>query len=345
MLLHQIRGPLAGALVACALGMALAALGSAGPANAAPATTQSDAAINASLDALAKSLAASLGDADLRSTIHNAVEKRFDGDEDALWSSLASVPTFSSKVAGRSQSGAAAADLAAKLPQLQIAVPVHFDSWDPATYRPLVAYFPQGVDDTKVKTLTAYDAAGRAVQVDAQQGPQQPLIVVGLNERTDEAGKLLPAYAPAAGKDQTAQSSSQAVTAAASTYSVDITKVALIDDKEPSTLGDAEIAMRAKSKGCSGTDYSATNWESVNNSGDQWYGSRNLGLTQCDVVFYWWEDDGGAFDFTLSYGGFSLGTKMDNSDDLIGGKQLPYSSFAGSTNRTDEWPALTMRTQ
>jgi hypothetical protein len=333
-----------------ALGMALACQGFAGQASAARPSQdiagQSDADINLSLDLLARSLAAAVGgDADLRSAIHNAVSKRFDGDEEALWSSLTVVPEFSATVSGRSQSGATIAGLAAKMPRLQIAVPVNFDSWDPVMYRPLVAYVPEGVDDTKLKSVTAYDAAGHAVQVDAQAGPTQPLIVLGLNERTDEQGKVLPSYAPSARTQQTARSSLTA--AAATTYSVDIQIVHLIDDKEPAIKGDAEIAMRAKSRGCSGTDYQATNWETLNNSDDWWAPGpvRNLGLTTCDVVFSWWEDDGGSFDFTLSYGGFSLGTQMDDGDDLIGGKQLPYSSFQGGTNQPDGWPALTMWTQ
>ena len=92
-----------------------------------------------------------------------------------------------------------------------------------------------------------------------------------------------------------------------------------------------KIAMKARSRGCSGVEYTATNWENLNNSDDFWApgGTRNLGLTTCDVVFYWWEDDGGAADFTLGYGGFSLGVKMDNSDDLFGGKQVPHSTFRG----------------
>ena len=49
------------------------------------------------------------------------------------------------------------------------------------------------------------------------------------------------------------------------------------------------------------------------------------------------------------HGGFSLGVGLDHSDDLIGGKQVPYSSFQGDgasgTMRMDEWPALRQWTE
>jgi len=68
--------------------------------------------------------------------------------------------------------------------------------------------------------------------------------------------------------------------------------------------------MKAKSRGCS--NYEDHDWSNMDNSGDVWgpAGGRNLGSTTCDVVFAWWEDDGGAFDYTLSYNSFSLGVAM-----------------------------------
>ncbi len=317
-----------------------------GQANAAPAPKAgdlTDAEINRSLDFLAKRLAAATDGADLRKTIQGAVGKRFDGDEEALWSSLAVDPAFSRRVAGSSQSPDVIVRAAAKMPRLQIAVPVHFDSWDPATYAPLVGYFPEGVDDTQVKTITAYDAAGNAVPLDAQVAPKRPVIVLGLNERTDEQGRLLEQSVTSSPTTQTAEYS-----AASGNYKVDVVKVHLINDNESWALGDAEISMKARSRGCSGVEYSDTNWSNLNHDDDWWNTGtpRNVGYSGCDVVFYWWEDDGGSFDFTLGYKDFSLGVKMDNSDDLIGGVQVLHSTFEGSSSTmTGDWSALDMWTQ
>jgi hypothetical protein len=310
---------------------------------AAPAVL-SDTDINSSLAATAKLFAAAVAKEDFRHTLHDSVAARFDGDTDVLVKALAQKPGARSalaNVAARQQVTAtvdaqkSVDRLATGIPRLQVAVPANFDQWNPAAYTPLVAYMPEGVDDTKLKTITAYDAAGRSFQLDAQVAPKQPVVVVGLNERTDDSGNLLES------KQQFAASATAlAEAAAASSYEVRMAEVVLLDDKEPWAKGDAEIRLKAKSRGCSGVDYQDTNWSGLDNDGDEWTGTRYLGSTKCDVVFYWWEDDGNNFDFTLGYGGYSLGVQMDDSDDLIGGIQLPHSTFKGSSQRMDEWSAL-----
>ena len=119
-----------------------------------------------------------------------------------------------------------------------------------------------------------------------------------------------------------------------------VNEVVLLDDKEPWSKGDAEIALRAKSKGCSGVLYWETNWAELNNTGDEWTGVSNLGSTKCDVVFYWWEDDGSGFDFEAAYGDYQLGVKMDDDDDVIGKVQHSHGSFKGSTQNRQDWGSL-----
>jgi len=331
-----------------ALTLSTSAIVAASSAVAAPPVQTSnltDAQVNRSLDKLAKKLAAGVGRPDVRSSIHASVKKRFDGDTEALWSSLAKDSTFADKVVGKGRGSDDLTATAAKIPRLQVAVPAHFESWSPSTYAPLVAYFPEGVDDTTVETITAYDAAGQAVELDAQVEPERPVIVVGLNERTDDDGDLVTSQAVSTAALDITQSSVTA--AAAAKYSVDIVVVELEEDKEPWAKGDAEISMRAKSRGCSGTNFEDGDWKNLNNNGDVWApaGGRNLGSTTCDVVFAWWEDDGGAFDYTLSYDKFSLGIAMDDSDDMIGKKQLSHGSFKGGTMSETQWSALEMWTE
>lgn len=305
--------------------------------------------INRSLDALAKSFARSVDDPQVRQSIHDAVAERFDGDTNALWKTLAnesgvrgalSVSYSKEEAVSTRDAQEAIDDLVSNIPRLQVAVPANFESWDPAAFTPLVAYMPAGVDDTTLKTVTAYDSAGNATELDAQVPPKVPVIVLGQNERTDDEGQLLQTQVRSATKTP----AGAAAAAAAASYEVRMVQVFLKDNKEPWTSGTAEIAMKAKSRGCSGTNYSDTNWSGLNSNLDIWGGPRYLGNTTCDVVFYWWEDDGGSFDFTLGYNGFGLGVQMDNSDDLIGGIQLPHSYFNGGTNDLSEWSALAMWT-
>ncbi|WP_162602284.1 DUF3103 family protein [Nocardioides daejeonensis] len=295
-----------------------------------------DVEVNRSLEHLARRLATAVEDREIRDSIYRTAGQRFDGDANVLLSTLMRDSNFSEKIAESREARAELVSMAAAIPRLQVAIPEHFDSWNPATYIPLVAFFPEGVDDTTLKTITAYDSTGKAVRLDAQATPKHPVIVVGLNERVGDGEGIGAWPTPSPDGEVPLQAT------AAAKYSVDIVLVELIDDKEPWAKGDAEISMRAKSKGCSGTNYQDYNWEHLNDSGDDWApeGGRNLGTTRCDVVFYWWEDDGGSFDYTLSYGGFGLDVHMDDSDDLIGGKLIKHSSFKGGTMEADTWSAL-----
>jgi hypothetical protein len=317
-----------------------------GSAVAAPAggsANQSDARVNKSLDSLAKLFARAVADQQTRQSIHAAVAKRFDGDTEVLYKTLSTTSGVRSGLAaaysrGRTaQSGDAlsAVDrLAADVPRFQVAVPAKFDSWDPASYTPLVAYMPTGVEDTTLKTVTAYDANGKSYALDAQVAPDRPVIVLGLNERTDDSGRLLRPQAIAPSRQTTATTSGQVSTLAATQYVVRMAKVHLIHDNEPWAKGSAEISLRAQACGLSYTDI---DWSSLNDDEDWWYGPRELGTATCAVTFYWWEDDGNSWDFTLSYGGASLGVHMDDGDDLIGGIKLDLATFEGGTNKMSAW--------
>lgn len=307
--------------------------------SAAGASAASDARVNNSLAAMARLFAGAVADENIRRQIHAGVAQRFDGDANVLYQELAkssdvrrSLATAYSRGQGAEHSEALSAvdRMAHGIPRFQVAVPVKFDSWNPADYTPLVAYMPVGVEDTTLKTITAYDAAGRAHVLDAQVEPAQPVIVLGLNERTDNSGALLQ-------EEQDEASSDQMMTAASSAYAVRMVKVKVINDNEPWPRGDAEISLRAKGCGLAYTDH---NWSSLNHDEDWWYGPRWLGQTSCYGIFYWWEDDGGDWDFTLSYKGISLQVHMDDGDDRIGGVKLLHGKFGGGTNNKVEWSDL-----
>jgi hypothetical protein len=306
-------------------------------------TSQSDARINKSLDSLAKLFARAMTDAKTRQSIHAAVAKRFDGDTDVLYKALATTSDVRRGLATAYSHGGTASSsdalsavdrLAGDIPRFQVAVPANFDSWDAASYTPLVAYMPAGVEDTTLKTVTAYDAKGKAYALDAQVAPTRPVVVLGLNERTDDAGQLLHPEAVSPSPRTTATTSGQL---ALTSYQVRMVKVHLINDNEPWTKGSAEISLRAQ--GC-GLSYTDIDWSSLNNDEDWWYGPRELGTACGSVIFKWWEDDGSSWDFTLSYDGVSLGVHMDDGDDIIGGIRLDYSSFEGGTNKLSQWSDL-----
>lgn len=315
-----------------------------GAAHAEPASDEiapSEAVINQSLDSMAKLVAGAVTDDQFRQEIYDGAAKQFDGDTNVLWETLADEPgvqstlatTYNLEGSARSLDATSAIEsVASEIPRFQVAVPAKFDEWDPAKYTPLVAYMPQGVDDTTLETVTAYDASGTAYELDAQVEPANPVIVLGVNERTDENGNLLENVQEA--------ESTPGFTTLATKYQVRMVKVNLLDDKEPWTRGAAEINLRAKSK-CGDLAYSDYNWVSLDDNDDWWYGPRVLGTSGCDVVFYWWEDDGsGGTEVSISFKGVSLGIKLSEGDDRIGGAQIAHSWFSGGSNNKTEWSAL-----
>lgn len=304
---------------------------------ASPSVSISDLEVNNTLNLLARELATAVANPETRMALHSAVNKRFDGDSNALWRTVSTSPDFV-KAAAKSR-GSSIFSEAERIPRLQVAIPEHFDTWNPQEFTPLVAVFPEGVDDTTIKTITAYDSAGNTLQLDAQVAPNQPVIVLNLNERVNDNGELIQ---PQFSTLPPSEEGSNTVLAAAAKYDVHMAVVELIDDKEPWAKGAAEISMKAMSRGCSGVDYSDTNWSGLDNSGDSWgpLSPRKLGSTTCDVVFSWWEDDGVEFDFTLQFNGFGLGVRMSDADDLIGGAQLSHASFSGSSMSETTWTAL-----
>lgn len=303
----------------------------------------SGAQINQTLDEVARALASAVKSAPLRHALHDEVAKRFDGDEEALWSTLSDEPAFARPVARASSRGETSyrqarqqvTELGSELPQLQVAIPVRFREWDPATEQPLVAYFPQGVDDLSLKTITAYDASGTAVQLNAQIAPTQPVIVVGLNERTDATGQLVKGYNKGARGTvpTTARRANDLV-------AVNMETVWLFADQEPWALGDAEISLAAKSAGCAAVNYLEPDYPGLNHDGDVSISVKYLGSTRCQVNFAWWEDDGSAWNFELYVLGTGFGIGMDNDDDMMGKVGLPYSAFVGASGDRFTWSAL-----
>ena len=74
---------------------------------------------------------------------------------------------------------------------------MHAEDWNPEEYVPVVAFLPEDYCDATVTEIPGYDAAEiRVDRCDKYSG--NPVIVVGLCERTDANGELLDGYNPEA---------------------------------------------------------------------------------------------------------------------------------------------------
>lgn len=145
---------------------------------------------------------------DFRSLIKDEVMKQFDGDYDLLvktafdktvaashdmitknnHNDIISVKEmlahYCSVADMQTKSSVAFLDeLVDKYPELQISVPVHAEEWDPETYVPSIAIVPYDFCEFETKTVPGINADGEFIEIDAINPPEEPVIVVSLNER------------------------------------------------------------------------------------------------------------------------------------------------------------------
>jgi hypothetical protein len=156
----------------------------------------------------AKILAISTEDADMRSFIKETSLKKFDGDNNFLFvqaeneylnpqtKSISS--TFKDRLREKSQVLTKSSEnevdfdklieaIKTKYPLLQIAVPDIYEAstlnWNTGEYKPLIAFLPEDFNETTTKYITAFDIEGKEYELDTQNPPENPVIVISENER------------------------------------------------------------------------------------------------------------------------------------------------------------------
>ncbi len=171
--------------------------------------------INDALERLAMALARTLTEKNVRVKLKEEVGKKFDGDYNVLFKHIGDYrfsdgKTLRQRIANgygesRSKVGEKVGDEAAliavnafvsKIPRFHIAVPVNYSKWDPHSYTPLVAYVPFGIDDQQIEKLKAFDSEGNLYWLNGKRAPETPVVVLGINERTDNNGNLTIMLAP-----------------------------------------------------------------------------------------------------------------------------------------------------
>jgi hypothetical protein len=285
----------------------------------AQAPTSDQAQTNAALDTFARQLAVSLTEPGVRSLIAEQTALAFDGDTEALYTSLASQSTGTGTFAQALSSGLSAQGLqtlAAKIPKLNIAV--RGGAWDHAGVIPWVAVSPEGGDE--FAPVVAYDARGQAHQLDSRRAPEVPVVVVGVNERVDDTGALLPESLPMP-VQRTGNLTAQGC------YSVKLVRVDLYDDKEPWTRGKAEIYVAVSGPGIGWRGH----MRMITEPGDYLDAIQAFGCTDGDVRFYWYEADGGSENHAIMVGPWSFGISNDSSDDFLGSITMDKSLFEGTS--------------
>lgn len=151
----------------------------------------------------AQALAKSLKNIAVRDFIKTSAAKKFDGDYDILFGKARDnkigSQTFQALIeanlaVGKSQrkTGKQLIDrILSQNPLLNIAVPVHLEDWNTSNYTPKVAVLTEDYEDMTTEYIKAYDANGKAYWLDAQNEPNEPVIVVGWNERLKPEAKFV----------------------------------------------------------------------------------------------------------------------------------------------------------
>ena len=167
------------------------------------------------VNAFAKSISAAIrNNSNVRTLIMEEVKEMKDGDYDVLLTDISQKTTRVSdeKLQTKANNGfltfseiinsyypgvkSTSEDILSQLesenPDLQIAVPVHAEDWDPETYVPVVAFIPEGYKEYVTETVPGYDAEGNYVEVDAINAPEVPVIVISKNERMERVTATIP---------------------------------------------------------------------------------------------------------------------------------------------------------
>lgn len=148
---------------------------------------------------------AAINSPEFRQIVHQQVNLQFDGDYDLLLQTAAPIqitPTvdcvtrsdgsfsigdmleqYYPEQTTRSSDKSIIEELTELYPNLQIAVPVHAEEWNPEEFTPKVCFIPSDYVDLKTETIPGYDAEGNPIVIDAINEPDEPVIVIGLSER------------------------------------------------------------------------------------------------------------------------------------------------------------------
>lgn len=338
--------------------------------------TEREKRLNAALDAMARDVAAALENQSVRTLIKKETGKLLAGQHNVLYKDLASrkvngqtkrqgTTTFE-QVLAQQRTGSAKFERemdaaldgvradAATIPKFDIGVPVHHESWDPKEAAPLVAFHHrQEIDDTELERVKAYDAEGTVRWLDAEEAPDRPVVVVGVNERTTAGGKVI--Y----GNDDSGKYKQICLQSAAKCggggggggggsgedrreYGDNeyLDRARVLDDHENWVLEDPEVMIEVRGQTQTGLqNYGLKNFD-LNWDGGGMF-SDDTSWRGYDVFFFkWTQDDAGGYtiwnayeydegesvEFTITYQGQEYGFDWTNDNDDMGYQAVQFEN-------------------
>jgi hypothetical protein len=122
---------------------------------------------------------------EVRKIIKSEASKKFDGDFDILVKTFLSINLSNDSfknVYNKNREGETIKSLINGNDKLNLSVPVNISMWNEITKEVLVVV-ANGAIESQTKLLKAYDSNGKTYLIDAIIEPNQPVIVIGNNER------------------------------------------------------------------------------------------------------------------------------------------------------------------
>lgn len=157
----------------------------------------------------AKALAQSLKHEDFRNKIKDEAMLKIDGDYDIIWKNFKNskvkigngeinlleliAENSNEKNKTKEEKIDNLENFGNKYKRLQIAVPIHCNNWDTENFQPIVIFLPADYDEDQ-EQISGFDEKGKEVVLSNKNVPDFPVVVVSMNERSDENGEILSIY-------------------------------------------------------------------------------------------------------------------------------------------------------
>lgn len=140
---------------------------------------------NFQYEQFAKSLAKLLKDKEVRKIIKSEANKKFDGDFDILAKTFLTINLIKDSFKNtynKNKEGELFEDLINLNEKLNISIPINIEKWNEISKEVLVVV-ANGAIENQTKQLKAFDSNGKTYLIDGILPPDQPVIVIGNNER------------------------------------------------------------------------------------------------------------------------------------------------------------------
>lgn len=321
----------------------------AAPANPARVPDLERTLVNRYLDNMAQGVAQALKREDVRFLLQEEAALKRTGDTEALLKNLdqrplrdgmlfteavvqgyASAEAAHGRHMSREMADSSIRGLTSKFHNVHVAVRPAGANWAAQDAIPLVAYSPVGFQEEELETIVAYDVHGNRHLLDPNRDPDAPVLVVGLNERTDIDGNPRHSrWDPAKGGNFTPAE----LTTVESLLEI-VSTLGVRDDNESWVDGDAEIWLQVRSEKLETYKGSFTaNWD---NPKERVYDRTLFDYAPSYygpwVVYFWYEEDNGStsidVEVGVNYEGVIASVKfqIQNNDDQMGHATAGYMS-------------------